>query len=280
MKTHRLYFAGTILAIECEGEGADRIVDYLYRDIPRTDLDPPHVTYRLVQDDKADALYLYRGDEPEHHARSEGEMAGYLLDRIVYHLANHSRTGLVFHAAALAWEGRGLLLPGPSGSGKTTLTAWLLTQGFDYLTDELVFIASDTTQMQGLARPLNVKKKGKAALQEIFGHQDLPREMVTSSTRRIFPLSAFGPGHVLDSIPLHCIMFPRFSPQGLFELRGLSKAKNAATLMACLINARNLPDQGFSEVVRLARTTPGYELRYGGVDQIGEAIAKTMRITG
>jgi hypothetical protein len=279
VKTHRLYFAGTILAIECEGEGPDRIVDYLYRDIPRTDLDPPHVTYRLVQDDKADAFSLYRGNELEHHTRSEGEMAGYLLDRIVYHLADHSRTGLVFHAAALAWEGRGLLLPGPSGSGKTTLAAWLLTQGFDYLTDELVFIASDTTQVQGLARPLNVKKKSKEALQEIFGHKDFPKEMVTSSTRRIFPLSVFGPCQVLDTVPLHSIIFPRFSPQGLFELRELSKAKNAASLMGCLINARNLTDQGFSEVVRLARTTAAYELRYGGVDQIGEAITKTMSTT-
>ena len=277
MKTHRLYFAGTILAIECEGEGPDRIVDYLYKDIPRTDRDTAHVTYRLVQEDKAGEFCLYRENELERHTLSEAEMAGYLLDRIVYHLADHSRTGLVFHAAALAWEGRGLLLPGPSGSGKTTLAAWLLTQGFDYLTDELVFIPSHTTQLEGLARPLNLKKGSEGVLQEILCANDSKQEMVTSGTRTIAPPRGLGPCQVVHTVPLYCIIFPRFSSKGLCELCELSKAKNAATLMGCLINARNLPGQGFSEVARLARTTPAYELRYGGVDQIGKIITKTMR---
>jgi hypothetical protein len=223
MKTHRLYFAGTIIDIACEGERPDRIVDYLYKDIPRTDLNPPHVRYRLVEDAKADALCLYRGHELEHRTLSEEGMAEYLLDRIVYHLANNSLTGLVFHAAALAWEGRGLLLPGPSGSGKTTLAALLLKQGFDYLTDELAFVPSDTTQLQGLARPLNMKKGTKGVLTEILGHKDFPKEMVTGSTRKIVPPRVFGPCQVLQAVPLHCIIFPRFSLEGLYELRKLSK---------------------------------------------------------
>jgi len=59
----------------------------------------------------------------------------------------------LFHAAALAWQGRGLLLPGKISAGKTTLTAWLLSRGLDYLTDELVFIPQGTVAVRGLARP-------------------------------------------------------------------------------------------------------------------------------
>jgi hypothetical protein len=44
------------------------------------------------------------------------------------------------HAAAVARDGRGLLLPGTSGSGKSTLTIALAVAGFDVLGDDLVFL--------------------------------------------------------------------------------------------------------------------------------------------
>ena len=47
---------------------------------------------------------------------------------------------MLFHAAALTWQSRGILLPAFTGAGKSTLTAWLLGQGFSYLTDELAFV--------------------------------------------------------------------------------------------------------------------------------------------
>ena len=276
MKTHRLCFAGTILAIASEGEGPDRIIDFLFSDIPRTDLDPPHVTFRLIEEDETGEFRLYRENELERRTQSQTAMIAYLLDRTVYHLANHSRTGLVFHGAALAWKGRGILLPGRSGSGKTTLAAWLLTHGFDYLTDEMTFIPLDTTQLQGLARPLNVKKGSQGVLKEMLDADVLPKEMVSDGTRTIAPPRAFGPCQVLHSVPLQLMLFPRFSLQEDFEFNEQSKGENALHLMECLINARNLPGHGFSEVVRLARTIPAYSAKYGRIDQVGDAIIKTM----
>ena len=116
MKTRLLHFAGSTIAIEYEGDGPDRVVNYLYKDILDTNLDEPHLSYRLVKD-KDGALSLYRGIELERRAVSEEEMAAHLLDCIVYHLAYRSHGVLVINAAALALDGRGLLLPGPSGSG-------------------------------------------------------------------------------------------------------------------------------------------------------------------
>ena len=45
------------------------------------------------------------------------------------------------HAGCAAREGRGVLLAGTSGSGKSTLTAALVTDGWDFLTDDMVFVA-------------------------------------------------------------------------------------------------------------------------------------------
>jgi hypothetical protein len=45
------------------------------------------------------------------------------------------------HAGCVAREGRGLLLAGMSGSGKSTLTAALVMDGWDFLGDDMVFVA-------------------------------------------------------------------------------------------------------------------------------------------
>lgn len=52
------------------------------------------------------------------------------------------------HAGCVAREGRGVLLAGTSGSGKSTLTAALVRDGWDFLSDDMVFIAP---QSGGLA---------------------------------------------------------------------------------------------------------------------------------
>lgn len=277
MKTYHLCFAGVTIRISCEGEGPERILDTLFRDVLSSERDSPHVTYCLIQEGNRGEVRLYRRNDLERRARSEVEMSAYLLDRVVYHLADHSRTGLVFHAAALAWKGHGLLLPGPTGSGKTTLTAWLLARGFDYLTDELAFIPLDTTELQGLARPLNVKKRSKGVLEALLGPDAIEKETVTDGTKIIAPSRAFGSSDVLHSVPLRHIIFPRFSTEGRYEPHGYSKGKHAKELMGCLINARNLPDHGLSEVARLARAIPAYGIEYGSIDRAVEFIINTMQ---
>jgi hypothetical protein len=199
-------------------------------------------------------------------------MAAYLLDRTCYHLADRSHGGLVLHSAGLTWLGRGLLLPGQTGSGKSTLSAWLLTQGFDYLTDELVFVPLGTNQFKGLTRPLNLKQAARELLKEILNNQEPPPEVMSSRTREITPPRALRGGQVQGAAPLSLIIFPHFREGSDFQLREVSKAQAGLALMQCLINARNLEEHGFPEVTRLVRTTPAYEMTYGGFDQIGGAI--------
>jgi hypothetical protein len=45
------------------------------------------------------------------------------------------------HAGCVAKQGRGILLAGMSGSGKSTLTAALVRDGWDFLSDDTVFVA-------------------------------------------------------------------------------------------------------------------------------------------
>jgi len=46
------------------------------------------------------------------------------------------------HAAGLARQGKGVLVPGASGSGKSTTSVALVRAGFDFLSDDTVFLTS------------------------------------------------------------------------------------------------------------------------------------------
>ena len=48
------------------------------------------------------------------------------------------------HAAGLALDGKGVLVPGASGSGKSTTSVTLVRAGFDFLSDDTVFLTSST----------------------------------------------------------------------------------------------------------------------------------------
>jgi hypothetical protein len=178
---------------------------------------------------------------------------------------------MALHAAALSRNGKGILIPGQSGSGKTSLSTWLAARGFNYLTDEFVFIAHGSNNMQAFARPPNVKTRGiESALANFFdmdkhGHRTVRTEQVA-----MIPPRLLNPDNALEDACVDLILFPRFVKGAEFQLEKLTTAKAGLALMASLVNARNLAGHGFGEAVRLVRQTRSYRLEYGGFQQLDE----------
>ncbi len=278
MKTRRIHFASSILEVAYDGPSSQQVLDFLYQYLPQPEysgppVHPPHFTYRLSADQENGRLRLYVGDRLESEMTA-AEMAVYLINQTCYHLAYHSCGGVLLHAALLSRAGKGILLPGKTGQGKSTLAAWLIHQGFDYLTDELVYIPDGSSECHGLTRPLNLKSGARPLLQTVFG---LPEENPTiwrSSNVDLIPPELLGPVQVLREAPLHTILFPNFQPQATFELQPLSRAQAGLALMQCLINARNLPEHGFPEITRLSRQVPAYRITYPGFDPLPGALGQ------
>jgi hypothetical protein len=272
MKRRVIRFAGSGVAVEYQGRRAEAIVAFVFRYVRPAAGEAPHRTLRLISDDVGGEFCLFEGDDTEpRRTTSEGWMAEYLLGRTCYHLAYWSQSGLLFHAGGVSWEGRGLLLPGSIGAGKTTLTAWLLGRGFRYLTDELVYVPEGADSFQAFTRPLNVKGGARVALEPLLGavrSEGRCDRTFYGPDGELVPPEQLSPHPPHSEAPLHLIVFPRFQPAGELDLERLSQAQAGLALMACLINARNLDDHGFGEVVRLARSVPAYRLRYGGFRQL------------
>ena len=142
-------------------------------------------------------------------------------------LAAESQGGLFFHAAALVNQTGGVLLPGNIGAGKSTFTAWLLSRGLNYLTDEMVYFPLGAQTFQPFYRPLHIKAPSRGVLAGMIDRQAdinrilrnnqsdlIPPDMLNSKTT--FPA---------DDPSLRLILFPRYAPQGDFIWQPLTPAE-------------------------------------------------------
>ncbi|NBD36646.1 MAG: hypothetical protein GVY30_11695 [Chloroflexi bacterium] len=284
LQHRRIALGGVAIDVSARGARAASLVDFLLRYMASRSAplseetgEAPPLHYHLAFDDRGvatlcrDGALIYTGE-------SRGAVAELLLGEIGRHLAAHARAGPMFHAAAVALDReRGVLLPGLIGAGKTTLAAWLLaSQGLSYLTDELVLVPHDTLTMRGFSRPLNVKLGGWEALRRhrALAVADTDAEasgaILSYDGGRLIAPSALTSAPIRTTARLHLILFPHYAPdaEAEMEVRPLSKAQASLRLMACLVNARNLPDHGVAEVARLARRVPAYELRYAELDKL------------
>jgi hypothetical protein len=80
-----------------------------------------------------------------------------LIEFAVFTLAARVQGLVSLHAACVGRGGRGLLLMGPSGAGKSTVALLCLLQGFDFLSEDSVFVTPDTMLATGVANFLHVR---------------------------------------------------------------------------------------------------------------------------
>jgi energy-coupling factor transporter ATP-binding protein EcfA2 len=80
-----------------------------------------------------------------------------LIEFAVFTLAARSQKLASLHAACVGRNGRGILLMGASGAGKSTVTLQCLLQGFDFLSEDSVFVTPDTMLATGIANFLHVR---------------------------------------------------------------------------------------------------------------------------
>ncbi|MFC1681474.1 hypothetical protein ACFL1S_06800 [Pseudomonadota bacterium] len=274
MRQRYVSFAGQSLALEYSREFSG-MVDFLYEDTDSVSTGAPAVKFRLHRVDGKMTLlkgskYLYQGND-------EAALATILIRETIRSLIDQNADGLALHAAALSRNGKGILLPGRSGCGKTSLSTWLASRGFNYLTDEYVFIGNNTNTIQAFARPPNVKVRGiEEALQRFFDMNKHEGQTLKGKQVAMIPTRLLNPGNKRECPSVDLILFPDFKKNSSFRLEELSKAQLGLALMESLVNARNLVGHGLGEVTRLARTSTSYRLKYGAFDQLGEAFDRIL----
>ncbi|MBN1274119.1 MAG: hypothetical protein JXB26_17790 [Candidatus Aminicenantes bacterium] len=162
MPEKTISFTGTSVSLEYGNNRSGPILEFLCRHMPVSSerKKPRNPTYSIKTGLKGN-FFLYKEQNLIYRGKEEGIFAEVLLSRICHDLADKSRGGLLFHAAALIRKNEGILFPGKIGAGKTTLALWLALRGYFYLTDELALIGKGENVMHALKRPLNLKKPSR-----------------------------------------------------------------------------------------------------------------------
>jgi hypothetical protein len=208
----------------------------------------------------------------------------YLMQDGITQLNGASATELVFHAAALAHLDRGLILCGKSGSGKSSLTAWLVANGLQYLTDEVIVLPMDGGEISGFCRSM-ILKRGSAFIwqrsRKIAGTMWLANVesdgflQFEDGTVWVAP-TLLNAAAVRSGVEPRVIIFPHYVAGAQFQVQRLTPANTLFQLLQCLVNARNFPDHGMSAATRLARQVSAFSLTYSDIETATQWIQQTI----
>ncbi len=204
-------------------------------------------------------------DQQTREVQHAGDLAYFLSDKIIYHFANRITEGHCLHAACVAKGNNAIIIPANSGHGKSSLTCWLVANGFDYVSDELV-VLSDEHTLSGIARPLQIKSSGINAIQPLLKDEST---MMQGQIANALPAKAFGGKVTLSSeLILRLMLFPHYQVEYGYSFESLKSSLAAMELMGTHVNARNLDAHGFKMMSQTARQIPSYSLKYGGFDHL------------
>ena len=176
-----------------------------------------------------------------------------------------SRDLYLIHAAALARNGKGLLIPGFTGSGKTTLSIALLREGFRFLGDDRTFIKKETDGLKLLAFPdeLDVTKETISSFPEM---KELPQDAFKLGPRKKkFWVERVYPDSIVNISVPKILLFPKIVQKEESQLQPLSKAEAVGRLLphSLLVFDRTIAEKHFHLLCHLVEKADCYQLDFG-----------------
>lgn len=82
------------------------------------------------------------------------------------------------HGAAVAKGDTAFLLLAKTSSGKSTLTSFLCLSGYQYITDDEIFISQETLKLQPVYKKLSLRPQGYNILQDTFKNTEGPAKIL------------------------------------------------------------------------------------------------------
>lgn len=144
-------------------------VEAAFIDLPQGDAADPVVI--RMSENSLGTFRIAADGQPSLTARSPNQALGSLATSITRVALDADPDRLHLHCAAVALDGRGLVVTASSGTGKTTLAAKLLTHGWAYGSDEAVALRPASRTVAAYAKPLMIKDGGRFPVHEVARHR-------------------------------------------------------------------------------------------------------------
>jgi hypothetical protein len=189
-----------------------------------------------------------------------------LIEFAMFTLAARSQGLTSLHAACVGRAGRGILLMGPTGSGKSTVTLHCLLQGFDFLSEDSVFVEPDTMLATGVPNFLHIRSDSLRWLGRIRDAASIKNSPVIRRRSGVkkFEVDLRRARYRLAPSPLKIVAVVFLSPKSAGDrplLEPMPRARMLAKLTAAQAYAANQPQ--WSAFSKNASKLDAFELRRG-----------------
>jgi len=252
--------------------GPDRSIDYFERD---DQLFADFVGRVVLQCEPASGRIRIAvvSDDP-----SERVVAAHPLLTVALHETVKRFGRFPLHAAGLALGGRGVLVPGTSGAGKSTLTVTLVRAGFDFLSDDTVFLTRDDDGIVASGFPDEIDvTEGTVAMFTELRHLEgvapaLGRDKHGFRVDEVFGVTP------LEQCRPTALVFPRVEEGPSPHLEQLAPSEALVELMPNVLVTEPVATQAHMDMLGdLVRTVPSYRFRPGrDVDAAAACIASLV----
>jgi hypothetical protein len=188
---------------------------------------------------------------------------------VLQHLHPTARWRATIHASAVAMNGGAAILAAPSGCGKSTLAAYLVTRGFEYLSDDLVPLRADNA-VAPFPLPISVKPGAAPVLAPFYPLLD-----ATASHGSQFLVG--NADFLAPARPAKALIFPRWIAGAATRFEPLSVQHALELLLADRIHFGCPIEYGtFSGFVRWLHGIARHELIYGELREAERCIRQVL----
>lgn len=251
----RLRLLDAVVEIHTEERAAAELLALLWSEMTTDDEDAaPARTYVVARDGEG-RWVATAGETVEAMHETLWGVTDALRYRMLELCEERIEGFVTLHAAAVARDGKLVLIAGESGAGKTTLTLALLDAGWGYLTDDLAPVSTATGLVHPFPKPLGVKDPAAwEAVRDAFAGTSL--EPPDGSF--LVPPSRWDV--VTEPMEPRALLFTRYAAGADPELEPLSPGRAAAVASAYL---RRLDPTSLRLLNRLCARAGSYRLTYG-----------------
>ncbi|MCI5224008.1 MAG: hypothetical protein D3924_15395, partial [Candidatus Electrothrix sp. AR4] len=269
MQKKTISFCGQTLSIKYPSQ-ATEVLNFTFAEFPAGDATNAVAVIEVLYDQETELF----------SATTSGGAIGTDLDRVdlslllsaraVYSLSHEITDGMAIHGAAVRGDSGSVLLPGRSGNSK--LIAWLLAQGYGYLTARLLYIPKSTKRFNPLPCPLSIRQADfsmvEPVIRECIPSDDHLNRVLRNSTSLQFSHRIFTDEPVPEGQKLACLLFTDHKEDAPLSLDPVSPAQATQRLLGCLANNHTLGMQGFTHLAALTRQVPALSLQYADFEEM------------
>jgi hypothetical protein len=190
----------------------------------------------------------------------------------------------VLHAAAVVVGDVVVALPGAPQAGKSTLTTRLVSDGYGYLTDEVLGVAPQSLRVVGFPKRITLELGSWS----LFPHLDPTRDRMThdafdpSRVRWVDPRSLHANALAWRglSLELGIGVIARYQAGAECRYERLRPVDVVTELLANSFNLGTMGAAGLETLRGVATNVPFFRLTHGGVDAAAPAIGELLASEG